>query len=143
MSVSEPATGALWSRFMPLHQNIKKIRGSESYSMEVYDSLRYFDSFDPEARFNKWAAVQVDEIITVPAGMHALIVPKVSTPFSAMSVNPVRPILFTAIYSASGFLNPVTGSTNVPMWPLWDRVINGEHPESEEDICIPVSAMSG
>ena len=45
------------------------------YSVKVYDESYSFSDFDPEAEFNKWAAVAVSEESEVPDGLEVLIIP--------------------------------------------------------------------
>lgn len=58
MSLKENQTRALWSGF---RKELKPILGSEKvdfYSVEKYDSLRYFSSFNADKTFEKWATIE-------------------------------------------------------------------------------------
>ncbi len=71
MSLSDNRTVALWRDFMPRRKEIKNTAGTELYSVEVYDPL-YFEYFDPNATFDKWAAVEVTDFEVVPGGMETM-----------------------------------------------------------------------
>lgn len=73
-SLSENKTKELWQQFMPRRKEIRNLSNTELYSVQIYDGLETLASFTPETIFEKWAAVEVDDIGNVPPGMesHAL-----------------------------------------------------------------------
>jgi AraC family transcriptional regulator len=80
MSLSDNKTLELWQSFMLRRKEIENNIGSDLYSMQIYDTL-YFDHFNPNASFEKWATVEVTdfdvvpkemETITLPAGLYAV-----------------------------------------------------------------------
>lgn len=73
MSFAKNRTYELWKGFMPGRNQIQNIVGSKLYSIEVYPH-GFFDDFDPGVSFEKWAAVEVTDIHTVPDGMETLVV---------------------------------------------------------------------
>jgi AraC family transcriptional regulator len=74
MSFSDDRTFELWQSFMPRRKEIQNTIGTELYSVEVY-APSFFDPFDPDAEFEKWAAVAVAEVQAVPKEMEVIIVP--------------------------------------------------------------------
>ena len=56
MSFSDDKTFELWSSFMPCRNEIENAVGNELYSIEEYPES-YFDNFNPDRHFKKWAAV--------------------------------------------------------------------------------------
>lgn len=72
MSFSENRTGELWQGFMPRRKEIRNVIGIELYSLQIYSPL-FFEKFNPDKEFEKWAAMEVSDIENVPAGMEALI----------------------------------------------------------------------
>ncbi len=74
MSFAENKTFELWKSLMPRRNEIKNNIGSELYSAEVYPPL-YFNSFDPNKQFAKWALVEVTNFDYVPSDMETLIFP--------------------------------------------------------------------
>jgi AraC family transcriptional regulator len=74
MSFSDNKTGQLWRSFMPRRKEIKNTVGSVLYSVEVYGP-QFFDKFDPNTEFDKWAAVEVTDFDTSPDEMDTIISP--------------------------------------------------------------------
>ena len=68
MSFSQNKTGELWSSFMSGRKEIVDQIGTACYSMQVYPSV-FFESFNPNAEFEKWAAVEVADFKQAPADM--------------------------------------------------------------------------
>ena len=75
MSFSGNKTFELWKGFMPLRKQITNVIGTELYSMEVYPPA-FFDNYDPDVPFEKWAAVEVENFDSVPDGMNTLVAPQ-------------------------------------------------------------------
>lgn len=75
MSFAENKTSELWKSFMPAKKKIKNNIGIELYSIEVY-KLLFFDDFDPNEKFEKWAAVEVENYKSVPDEMETLVSPE-------------------------------------------------------------------
>jgi AraC family transcriptional regulator len=71
MSLSDNKTLELWQSFMPRRKEIENNIGSELYSMQIYDPL-YFDRFNPNASFEKWATIEVTDFDNVPKEMEAI-----------------------------------------------------------------------
>ena len=68
MSLADNKTFELWQSFMPRRKEIQNNIGTELYSMQVYDAL-YFDNFNPNATFEKWAAIEVSDFEIIPDEM--------------------------------------------------------------------------
>lgn len=71
MSLVTNKTFELWSNFMPRRKEIDNTVHSELYSLQVYDSLVYFNAFNPSALFTKWALVEVSNFDSIPEGMES------------------------------------------------------------------------
>lgn len=74
MSFACNKTYELWSSFMPKRHTIDSI-GTALYSVEVYPP-GFFNQFNPEAVFEKWAAVEVAAFDTVPDNLKTLVIPQ-------------------------------------------------------------------
>lgn len=74
MSFAKNKTQDLFKGFMPRKKEIKNKVGSAVYSVEIYDDLPFFESFDPSTEFEKWAAVEVSDYFNVPSKMHLLVI---------------------------------------------------------------------
>ena len=70
-SLSENKTRELWQRFMPRRKEINNIANSELFSVQIYDERQAADSFTEDTIFEKWAAVEVNDIDNVPEGMES------------------------------------------------------------------------
>ena len=68
MSFAEIRTRELWQSFMPRRREIANAIGTDLYSIEVYPP-NFFKAFDPEAQFEKWAAVEVSSFDDLPEGL--------------------------------------------------------------------------
>ena len=73
MSLREDATAVLWQRFMPRRKGIQNALGEELYSVQSFSELDGFESFTPEAIFEKWAAVEVASRNCVPDDMQLFV----------------------------------------------------------------------
>lgn len=70
MSLVENKTQKLWQNFMLRRKEILNAVTSDLISLQVYDS-NYFNDFNPNHEFEKWATVEVANFDTVPNGMEA------------------------------------------------------------------------
>jgi AraC family transcriptional regulator len=75
MSFTGNKTIALWRCFMPNRKEIQNTIGTELYSIEVYPPS-FFDNFNPDTAFEKWAAVEVSDFQAVPHEMETLTSPE-------------------------------------------------------------------
>jgi AraC family transcriptional regulator len=74
MSLTADTTHDLWRDFMTRRNDVDSRIGADLYSIQVYDS-RYFEQFNPDTVFEKWAAVNVRDGRSIPAGMDLLTIP--------------------------------------------------------------------
>ena len=137
MSFSDNKTRELWSSFMPRRREIKNNIGSELYSIEVYEPL-YFNNFNPEKEFDKWAAVEVIDFETVPDDMETLTSPGgLYTVFiykgSADKASETYRYIFGTWLPASDFLLDVR-----PHFAVMGEKYKNDETDSEEEVWIPV-----
>lgn len=69
MSIANNKTKELWSGFAPRIQEIEQRVSNDKISMQIYNDLLYFKTFDPYQEFLKWAAVEVENFNNVPENM--------------------------------------------------------------------------
>ena len=74
MSFADNQTSELWREFMSRRNEIKNSMGSELYSVQSYP-ISFFSPFNPNATFEKWAAMEVSDFEFVPGEMETLIIP--------------------------------------------------------------------
>ena len=122
---------------MPRRKEITNPTGSELYSVEVYTPL-FFDPFNPNAEFEKWAAVEVPnfdkvpdemETLTLPGGLYAVFVHQ--GPASA-GPKTYGYIFETWLPNADFLLD------NRPHFALMGEKYKQDDPGSEEEIWIPI-----
>jgi AraC family transcriptional regulator len=136
MSLLNNRTTDLWKNFMPSRKQIISMKGSELYSVEVYEP-GYFDVFNPAAIFDKWAAVEVTSLMNIPEGMASLQLEGLYAVF--MHFGPASEGSGTYKYIFQTWL-PHSGYCidHRPHFALMDNRYKGEDPESQEEIWIPV-----
>ena len=136
MSLSHDTTRLLWKGFMPRLNEVTNRCGTDLFSLQVYDE-NYFERFDPEKLFVKWAAVEVMDQQHIPSGMEAFIL---STGLYAVFFHKGHPsdtTIFRYIFSA-WLPNSAYLIDNRPHFEvLGARYKNGD-PLSEEEIWIPI-----
>lgn len=72
MNLSRDQTAELWRSFMPQRNEIAQRMNSDFISLQNYPS-DYFDSFNENAEFEKWACVEVSTCDSLPKDMETLI----------------------------------------------------------------------
>ncbi|MFN7116228.1 MAG: GyrI-like domain-containing protein [Saprospiraceae bacterium] len=68
-------TLALWQRFKPRVKEISHRADANFYSLQLYDAALSFTEFSSHTAFEKWAAVEVTQVVNLPEGMELLTVP--------------------------------------------------------------------
>lgn len=137
MSLANNRVGELWRSFMPEIGSIQNRKNKEIISAQVYEP-DYFNQFDINRTFEKWAAVEVDNhssdigdrfnLFEIPGGLYAVFHYKgLSTDTS----------IFQYIYGEYLPSSEFELDNRPHFEVLGDRYKNND-PESEEDIYIPI-----
>ena len=136
MSLSQDKTGLLWKGFMPRINEVEGRSGTDLYSLQVYDET-YFQSFNPERVFEKWAAVEVMDQKDIPSQMEAFIL---SGGLYAVFVHKgAHTDTTTFQYIFSTWLpNSTYVLDNRPHFELLGAQYKNGDPLSEEEIWIPI-----
>ncbi len=140
MSLAANRTAELWRNFMPRRTEVMSQAGTELYSVEMYDDLSYFAAFSPLNMFDKWAAVAVDSADNIPAGMARLDIP--GGDYAVFQYRG-RPSDAGATYQfIYGQWLPDSEFVldNRPHFAVMGERYKGEHPDSEEELWIPIRA---
>jgi AraC family transcriptional regulator len=137
MSFSGNKTFELWRSFMPRRKEIQNRIGTELYSAEVYPP-QFFDRFDPEAEFEKWASVEVEDFDRVPDDMETLVFP--SGLYAVfLHKGPASEGTRTYQYIFSTWLPHSAYQTDDrPHFAVMGEKYTNDDPDSEEEIWIPV-----
>lgn len=138
MSFAADRTFELWKGFMPRKSEIKAAVGADLFSIEVYPE-GFFDTFDPTAPFEKWAAVEVSNLenipedfdkLTVTEGLYAVFIHR----GSAIDASQTYKNIFETWLPGSGFRLDVR-----PHFAVMGAKYKNDDLDSEEEIWIPIS----
>jgi len=138
MGMAENKTRELWQRFMPRRQEIRNNLTQELISMQLFPPSFNFMDFDPEASFEKWAAVEVSDFDQVPQGMETFIL---QSGLYAVFEHKGGPATgYTTFRNIFENWLPASGYDvdNRPHFELLGEKYRNNDPESEEEIWIPV-----
>ena len=129
----------LWSSFMPRLKEIQNAIGSDLYNIQI--NPENFD-FNPNTQFIKWAAVAVSsfelipnemEIVEIPKGLYAIFHYKGSQTDAVAFFNKI----YTEWLPNSNYV-----LDNRPQFEILGEKYKINHPDSEEDIYIPIKIKS-
>lgn len=136
MSLSDDKTSELWRNFMPRRKEILDSIGTALYSMQMF-SPTYFDHFDTNAEFVKWAAMEVTDFEAVPYGMETCVLPgglyAVFQYKGASTDTSIFSYIFTTWLPKSGY-----SLDNRPHFEILADKYKNNDPDSEEEIWIPI-----
>ena len=137
MSFIENKTFELWSSFMPKRKDIQNTIDNNLYSLEVF-SPDHFDNFDPAKTFQKWAAIEVQNLENIPENMESLIVPDglyaVFVHYGpASEAHKTYHPIFTEWLPNSQYT-----VDDRPHFAVMDEKYKKDDPDSEEEIWIPI-----
>ena len=141
MSFMENKTFQLWSGFMPRRKEIKNTVDSNLYSLEIFPQ-DYFDNFDANRTFQKWAATEVKDFDTLPAEMESLIIPTgIYAVFIHKGPAAEAHQTYHSIF-AEWLPNSEYTVDDRPHFALMDEKYKKDDPNSEEEIWIPIKNRS-
>ena len=138
MTFANNKTLQLWKSFMPRRKEIKNNLTADLFSMQVYDQSHRFSDFNPNAEFEKWAAIEVADFDTVPDEMETFTLPVgLYAVFHYKGLNTdtniFQYIFGTWLPNSKDYL-----LDNRPHFEvLGEKYKNGD-PNSEEEIWIPI-----
>lgn len=137
MSLANYRVAELWKNFIPKRKTITSNTDNNFVSMAVYPA-GYFTTFNPGARFEKWAAVEVTGFEIIPADMETFILPAgLYAVFYYKGLNTDNSIwqyIFAKWLPASGYK-----LDNRPHFELLGEKYKNNDPDSEEEIWIPIA----
>ena len=124
---------------MPRRSEIKNNIGTDLYSMQIYDDV-YYENFNPNNTFEKWAAIEVSDfenvpsemsVITLPAGLYAV--------FDYVGDQSSASSFFEYIFT-KWLPNSEFSLDNRPRFEVLGEKYKNDDPYSEKEIWIPVKA---
>ncbi|MCC6372525.1 MAG: GyrI-like domain-containing protein [Bacteroidia bacterium] len=138
MSLVNNRTVELWRSFMPRRKEFLNTVSSDFYSLQIYDSSYSFSNFNPHANFHKWASVEVSDFDTLPEGMQALTVPEgLYAVFHYKGDTSNAAAIFQYIFG-TWLPQSEFELSNRPHFEVLGEKYKNNHPDSEEDIWIPI-----
>jgi AraC family transcriptional regulator len=138
MSLAENKTFELWRNFMPRRNEIKNNLTADLFSMQVYDDAAYFQSFNPNAIFEKWAAVEVSDFENIPEGMESYIL--AGGKYAVFQQKGFSTEIFQYIFG-TWLPNSNYELDNREHFELLGEKYKNNDPNSEEEIWIPIKEI--
>ncbi|MBB6609941.1 GyrI-like domain-containing protein [Pontibacter sp. Tf4] len=137
LATHNPAT--LWQQFMPRRHEVGVIVGPELYSVQVYDAGFVKGEFTANSVFRDWAAVEVTDSTDLPDGMEQLNVPA-GLYAVFLHKGPASAFPATAGYIFGEWLpnSNYTLDDRPHFEVMGAKYLGHEHPDSEEEVWIPV-----
>lgn len=136
MSLANNKTGDLWRSFMPRRKEITNNLTTDLLSMQVYKPTHFAD-FKLTNEFDKWAAVEVSNNETIPAGMESFHLPGGLYAIFDYTGSSTDPRIFQYIFGewlpASAYI-----VDDRPHFEVLGEKYKNNDPTSEEQICIPI-----
>src|ERR1043165_355984 len=137
-SLSENRTPELWRSFMPRRKEILNTMGTDLYSLRVYADSFDISAMNYQTQFDKWAAVEVLSFDDVPAGMEPLLLTGGQFAVfnyrgSAADAEPFFRHIYFEWLPKSGYV-----LVSRPHFEILGEKYKNNHPDSEEEIWIPV-----
>ncbi|MDE3741717.1 GyrI-like domain-containing protein [Maribacter polysaccharolyticus] len=134
MSMAQNRTKELWHMFMTNVKDLGATLSNDKISLQVYPK-NYFDGFDPTLDFEKWATVEVADFNKVPAGWDTFVLP--GGVYAVFDHQGADTGIFEYIY-ATWLPNSKYRLDDRPHFELLGNEYKNDHPDSKEEIWIPV-----
>ena len=132
-------TGKLWGQFMPRRNEITNLVSEDKFSLQVQQDGFDWYNLDVNARFTKWAAMEVKGRENIPEGMQTL---DVSGGRYAVFIHKGLPTQFPiTLESILEEWLPSSGyepDYSRPQYELLGKKYINNHPDSEEEIWFPI-----
>jgi AraC family transcriptional regulator len=138
MCFAENRTGELWRDFMTSKRLIKNAIEPNRFSLQQYPATHNFRQFDPNAKFEKWAAVEVTDFSEIPNGFAPLeLKGGLYAIFNYRGPSSEGNKIFGYIF---GTWLPVSGYEidHREHFEVLGPKYKNDHPDSEEEIWIPI-----
>lgn len=138
MSLVHNKTGQLWGQFAPRIKEIQNSVTTDKISMQVYPP-RYYEQFNPNNEFVKWAAVEVTNFESIPEGMQSFILPEGLYAVFDYKGSSTDTSIFQYIFS-EWLPNSEYTVDDRPHFEVLGAKYKNNDPNSEEEIWVPVKA---
>jgi len=142
MSFANNKTVELWKSFSPRIKEIKNLITPNRYSVELYPNTTFFQNFNSETEFEKWAAVEVSDFDIIPDGMEKLIMPEGLYAVFHYTGKPSNAQETFQYIFGTWLPNSEFKMDDRPYFALMGEKYKGESPDSEEEFWIPIKRKS-
>lgn len=136
MSLANNKTDQLWAQFAPRIKEIKNRASEDKISMQIYPPL-FYEQFNPNVEFEKWAIVEVKDFEKIPNGMNSFILKKgIYAVFyykGLSSDNSIFQYIFSEWLPNSKYV-----VDDRPHFEVLGLNYKNNNPNSEEEIWIPI-----
>ncbi len=136
MNLAENKTGQLWRQFAPRIKEINNRCSEDKISMQIYNAS-YFDNFNAENEFEKWATVEVKDFSNIPSKMKSFVLQKGLYAVFNYKGSSSDTSIYTYIFS-EWIPNSPYQIDNRPHFEILGEKYKNNHPDSEEEIWIPI-----
>jgi AraC family transcriptional regulator len=131
-------TFKLWQSFMPARKEIKNSLSTNLYALQVYPDSYDFTFSNLDAKFEKWAAIEVANFDDVPGGMDTYILPGglyAVFDYKGLSTDTkiFQDIFGTWLPNSTNYC-----LDNRPHFEILGGKYKNNDPDSEEEIWIPI-----
>jgi AraC family transcriptional regulator len=132
-------TVEMWKSFMPRRKEIKNNIDTDLYSMQIYPPL-FYENFNPNKEFEKWATIEVTDFNTVPDGMESFILKGGLYAVFLYKGPASSPAPFEYIFKTwipnSGYV-----VDDRPHFEILGEKYKNNSPDSEEEIWVPIKPV--
>ncbi|HEA29220.1 MAG TPA: AraC family transcriptional regulator [Leeuwenhoekiella sp.] len=138
-TISFDDTAQLWKEFVSRQDEIKNKKDSGYYSLQVYPENLKMENFTESTTFERWAAVEVSDFESIPDGMEKKLLS--GGKYAVFThVGPVKTFVETSNHIYSEWLpaSEYQLDARAHFERLGEKYYGPEHPESEEEIWVPV-----
>ncbi|WP_299252098.1 GyrI-like domain-containing protein [uncultured Cytophaga sp.] len=139
LSFSMNTTAELWKSFIPKVKNEFITASPDLYSVEVYPDGNFFNSFDPQKMYTKWATIEVFSLKKKVEDIESLLIPKgiyaifIHTGLASEGFKTYEYIFNTWLPSSIYVLD------NRPHFAVMSDRYSNSRADSEEEIWIPIT----
>jgi AraC family transcriptional regulator len=134
MSLANNRTPELWQSFMPKRGEIKNPISLDLFAVQVYQPT-YFEAFNPNTVFEKWATLEVADFNNMPAEMESF---TLSGGLYTVFEHKGHSIEFFDYIFRTWIPNSKYNLDQRPHFEILGAKYKKEDPNSEEEIWIPI-----
>ena len=134
MCLANNKTSELWQSFMPRRSEIPNTISSDLFAVQVYDAT-YFEAFNPNTDFEKWATLEVNDFDNLPSNMESFILPGGLYAVFEHKGHSVE--IFDYIFK-TWIPNSKYDLDHRPHFEILGAKYKKDDPNSEEEIWIPI-----